>query len=106
MLRTLAHEVSGRIRREDTLARYGGEEFAMILPEIDLNHAMPFAEKVRSIVEEGHFDFEGTKLTVTVSVGVTSLSGQEVHLNDFIQAADDNLYAAKEQGRNRVIGPA
>ena len=105
VLRLLAQTVAGRIRREDTLARYGGEEFAIILPEIDLQHALQFAEKVREIIESTQFDFEGADIPVTVSVGVTSLVGDDTHPQDFVQMADKCLYKAKEKSRNCVVGP-
>ena len=104
VLKQLASVVKTRIRREDVLARYGGEEFAIILPEIDQANAVQFAEKVRHLVERAEFRFEDTAIPVTVSVGVVASSNGIADVEAFIKIADDNLYAAKQAGRNRVIG--
>ena len=72
MLKQLATVIKGKIRREDILARYGGEEFAIVLPEIDDANALPFADKVRKLVEKAPFKFEDTKIPVTVSIGVAT----------------------------------
>ena len=104
ILRQLAATIKSRIRREDILARYGGEEFAIVLPEIDRANASTFAEKVRQLVERSVFEFEETRIPLTVSVGVSLLGPETDSCETLIKAADENLYRAKEQGRNRVIG--
>ena len=104
VLKHLASVIRARIRREDVLARYGGEEFGIVLPEIDHYNAMQFAEKVRRLIEQADFRFEDVVIPVTVSVGVASLRGEVEDPLEFIKAADDNLFAAKEAGRNRVVG--
>jgi diguanylate cyclase (GGDEF)-like protein len=104
VLKHLASVIRARIRREDVLARYGGEEFGIVLPEIDHYNAMQFAEKVRRLIEQADFRFEDVVIPVTVSVGVASLKGEVEDVLEFVKAADDNLFAAKEAGRNRVIG--
>ncbi len=104
VLKHLASVIRARIRREDVLARYGGEEFGIVLPEIDHYNAMQFAEKVRRLIEQADFRFEDVIIPVTVSVGVASLQGEVEDVLEFVKVADDNLFAAKEAGRNRVIG--
>jgi diguanylate cyclase (GGDEF)-like protein len=104
VLKQLASVIKGRIRREDVLARYGGEEFAIILPEIDRHNAQQFGEKIRRITEKATFKFEDTEIPVTVSVGIASLVPEVQEASEFIKLADDNLYAAKSAGRNRVVG--
>lgn len=104
VLKHLASVIRARIRREDVLARYGGEEFGIVLPEIDHYNAMQFAEKVRRLIEQADFRFEDVVIPVTVSVGVASLQGEVEDVLEFVKVADDNLFAAKEAGRNRVIG--
>jgi diguanylate cyclase (GGDEF)-like protein len=104
VLKQLASVIRGRIRREDVLARYGGEEFAIILPEIDLHNATHFADKIRRLTEKASFKFEDTEIPVTVSVGVATLTREVTEALEFIKVADDNLYAAKAGGRNRVVG--
>jgi diguanylate cyclase (GGDEF)-like protein len=104
VLKQLAAVLKGRIRREDIMARYGGEEFAIILPEIGLANAMVFAEKVRKIIEKTAFKFEEQKIPITVSVGVAQVGPAVQSTLEFIKAADDKLYVAKQEGRNRVCG--
>ncbi|MEZ4358784.1 MAG: diguanylate cyclase [Kofleriaceae bacterium] len=104
VLKHLASVIRARIRREDVLARYGGEEFGILLPEIDNYNALQFAEKVRKLIEQADFRFEDISIPVTVSVGVASLQGEVEDALEFIKAADDNLFVAKESGRNRVVG--
>jgi diguanylate cyclase (GGDEF)-like protein len=104
VLRMIAGIIRTRIRREDVFARYGGEEFGIILPEIDNPHALVFAEKVRALVAAAEFDFEGCRIAATVSLGVATLSPQLTDHEAFIRIADEFLYTAKEDGRNRVKG--
>ena len=101
VLGQLATVVRGKIRREDVFARYGGEEFTIVLPEIDAPNAVAFAEKVRRLVERAPFKFEETKIQVTISIGVTTLT-DEFDAAEFVKRADDKLYEAKEAGRNCV----
>lgn len=104
ILRQLAATIKTRIRREDILARYGGEEFAIVLPEIEHENATVFAEKVRQLVERSNFEFEETRIPITVSVGVANLPPDIESTEELIKLADENLYLAKEQGRNQVVG--
>jgi diguanylate cyclase (GGDEF)-like protein len=104
VLKQLAATIRSRIRREDILSRYGGEEFAIILPEIDNYNAMQFAEKIRGLIEMNSFRFEDSDIPVTISVGVASIQPAFQESSDFIRVADEKLYAAKDAGRNRVVG--
>jgi diguanylate cyclase (GGDEF)-like protein len=99
VLKQLATVIKGKIRREDILARYGGEEFAIVLPEIDANNALQFAEKIRKLVEKAPFKFEDTKIAVTVSVGMGSCSDND-DAASLIKRTDEKLYEAKGAGRN------
>ncbi len=91
------------IRGEDVLARYGGEEFVVILKATDADGAATLAERLRRLVEESDFDFEGKKIPVTISVGVASLTGQNfANWETMLKLADSLLYKSKNGGRNRV----
>jgi diguanylate cyclase (GGDEF)-like protein len=103
-LKQLASVLKARIRREDIMARYGGEEFAVLLPEIDAPGALQFAEKVRKIVEKTPFKFEDTKISLTISVGVTTLGPELMDPQVFMASAEARLSQAKDSGRNRVVG--
>jgi len=103
-LSTLAKVVSDTIRQEDVFARYGGEEFAVICRGIDLTGAVAFGERIRRCVDAQAFIYNGVDIKVTVSVGVAAVP--EVGMKEpqeLIGAADDALYQAKRQGRNRVV---
>jgi len=103
-LSTLSKVVSDTIRQEDVFARYGGEEFAVICRGIDLGGALAFGERIRRCVDAQAFVYNGVDIKVTVSVGVAAVP--EVGMKEpqeLIGAADDALYQAKRQGRNRVI---
>jgi two-component system, cell cycle response regulator len=103
VLKQLASVVKSRIRREDTMSRYGGEEFAIVLPEVDSYNANQTAEKIRKLVEKTVFKFEDTKIPVTISVGVCSVTQETKDPAEFIKKADEKLYQAKAQGRNQVV---
>ncbi|MBI4510701.1 MAG: GGDEF domain-containing protein [Deltaproteobacteria bacterium] len=104
VLKRLAQVIKAKIRREDIISRYGGEEFAIVLPEISGENAMVTAEKIRKIVERTSFKFEDSKISVTVSIGVRSLTSGARDPMEFIRQADENLYEAKTRGRNQVCG--
>jgi two-component system cell cycle response regulator len=103
VLREVADVVRERARKVDVLARYGGEEFAMILPEIDIRGANQFAEKIRVMIAESKFMFEGRHIPVTISIGVAELTPDIATYDDLIKRADARLYKAKQTGRNRVV---
>ena len=72
-------------------------------PEIDGGNALPFAEKIRQIVEKAEFKFENTRIPVTISMGVASIEGNEpTESAALIKRADERLYEAKASGRNSV----
>lgn len=103
VLKVVAERVKEHVRREDILARYGGEEFAVILPELDLEHAARFAEKIRGIVEANVFTFEATEIRLTLSLGVADLTKEVETGDELVAVADARLYAAKNGGRNAVV---
>jgi diguanylate cyclase (GGDEF)-like protein len=91
------------IRTEDILARYGGEEFAVICRGTPLLNAGVLGERLRARVEGETFDYQGTRLPVTISVGVAALPEANVATSpELVKAADVSLYEAKRSGRNRV----
>ncbi len=106
ILRNLAGIIAKNLRREDLFARYGGEEFAIVLPEIDAEGARRVCEKLRSLVAENVFEFDGEQLHVTISLGINTLYSEEGEVpptvDSLIAGADTQLYAAKQAGRNRV----
>ena len=103
-LRQLAGRLKSEICTDDLLARYGGEEFAAILTETDPAAAAELAEQLREAVENHPFIFEGRRYAVTISLGVASTQGGELlPPQELIRRADERLYRAKNEGRNRVV---
>lgn len=91
--------VVSRLRKSDIVARYGGEEFVAILPDTPLAGALVTGEKLRSAVEDECF--EGG-IRMSASFGVAELSGSIEDADQLIRQADEALYRAKHNGRNRV----
>ena len=102
-LKHTARVLEGHLRQGDEAARYGGEEFGVILPGADAAGAAPLAERVRAAIEGSQVVFEGARLAVTVSVGVAAWPEDGREIDTLLAAADRALYAAKQDGRNRVV---
>jgi diguanylate cyclase (GGDEF)-like protein len=88
-------------RTVDLVGRYGGEEFLAILSETDLKGGATFAQKVREHVQNARFMYRGERIDVTVSCGVAQRN-MYITSKATINAADEFLYKAKKEGRNRV----
>jgi diguanylate cyclase (GGDEF)-like protein len=104
VLRELAQRIKQRIRKEECFARYGGEEFAVVIPESGPVKARRFAEKLRKLVADEPFAFEGKEMNITISLGVADMGSDITEPAEFIKVADSHLYKAKEAGRNQVAG--
>ena len=104
-LRLVAHTLRGHMgRTTDFLARYGGEEFIIILPSTPQDQALTVADRLRAAVEAINFISGGNHIPLTVSIGVAGWipAPSEIPAG-LIQAADNALYRAKANGRNRVV---
>ncbi len=104
LLRELAAIIRSKVRKEECFARYGGEEFALVSPESGPARVRKFAEKLRQLVAAHEFCFDGKRIQVTLSAGVADMTAEITEPAQFIKLADQNLYAAKHQGRNRGVG--
>jgi diguanylate cyclase (GGDEF)-like protein/PAS domain S-box-containing protein len=102
-LAELGRLIQGTIRETDSAFRYGGEEFALILPETDGEEAMLLAERVRLAISSHLCALaNGSRVSKTVSMGVAQ-HRQGEDLTSFVKRTDQNLYQAKDQGKNRTV---
>ncbi|MHB1546783.1 MAG: sensor domain-containing diguanylate cyclase [bacterium] len=105
------------MRKQDLITRYGGDEFVIILPDTDKDNALKLMEKLRIHIKNKIYYFENNlSLNITVSIGVANLRSKaadekiknskdpEEILNVLLKIADDNLYKAKDLGRDKVVG--
>ena len=109
VLREAAAAVHGSVRSGDIVGRVGGEEFLVVLPGASLAEAQALAERVRAAVAARRTQLRqadgGAVLhEQTVSIGVAELTDDMVGARDLLAAGDARLYAAKQGGRNRVVG--
>jgi diguanylate cyclase (GGDEF)-like protein len=103
-LRELATGIKKGIRKEDVFARFGGEEFAMALVESSHEGAVQVAEQLRQRVEAHPFQYEGKTFQVNISIGIAYTQGDvQMTPTELIRQADEKLFQAKRQGRNRVV---
>jgi two-component system cell cycle response regulator len=104
VLRELATRMSHFTRNFDTVARYGGEEFVVVMPDTNPDLAMLVAERLRQRIEDVPVVLRdtGASVTVSVSIGVAHALGPGDTPDELVKRADQALYAAKRQGRNRV----
>lgn len=104
-LRTVASVLQKNVRDYDFVGRWGGEEFLAILPGASLSQACLVAERIRTSVENirlGVRGVEGVALRASLGVACNVLGPVTRNLDELLEAADDVLYRAKEEGRNRV----
>ncbi len=104
VLVNLCSVVQNCVREGDIVVRYGGEEFMIIVPGASLKTSVEVAEKIRRTVEENVIHHLDQELKITLSIGVSAYPDNRApNINQLIEYADNNLYKAKESGRNKVI---
>ena len=107
VLREFTRRMQASIRPYDAIGRYGGEEFLIVLPGCDDVCTAAQAERMRSALDRLPMDINDEERVVTCSFGATSWQpGMEPDPEALIRIADDALYIAKNQGRNRVVQQA
>jgi len=103
VLREAARRMKAAVRRYDAVGRYGGEEFLIVLPGCDGSSAVAQAERIREAIAADPYLFGTQSLTLTCSIGAASHSRPAGELADtLVREADEALYSAKRDGRNRV----
>lgn len=99
----IAQVLSQMTRTEDTTARIGGEEFAILLPDTNRLGAAVLAERIRTAIERDRFTIGEQVVPLTVSIGVASHAVELVDtIDQLLNIADQRLYLAKKNGRNRI----
>ena len=107
VLREFSHRLKKSVRGIDLVVRHGGEEFVVIMPETDAKLAIKVADRLRRDVESETFETRsGESIPVTVSVGVAEFQGESDSADALMRRADQALYKAKRDGRNRVVADA
>lgn len=106
VLREVASRLRSSLRTYDVLGRYGGEEFLVALPNTTLHEARFVADRMHEAVRHAPVDSDNGPITVTVSIGVAASANPAEESAHAIKRADDGLYQAKADGRDRVISVA
>jgi two-component system cell cycle response regulator len=108
VLREFSRRVRKAVRGIDLACRLGGEEFVVAMPDTDAALALLVGERIRQKIggEPFHVDDAGRTFKVTVSIGIASLSSAEDTPQGLLKRADDALYRAKREGRDRVAAAA
>lgn len=102
VLRLMARILQKHLRKIDIVARFGGEEFVIIMPSTDGPSATQAVEKVRKVIEESPFNFQGKPVRITMSFGVSEVQAGDTP-EELFSRADRMLYHAKETGRNKAL---
>lgn len=105
VIQRVAQACKTRLRSIDIIGRYGGEEFAIVLPETNKESARIIAEQIRERIAEMVVDYNGKCISITISIGISSISGGErqITMQELINEADMALYSAKNNGRNQAV---
>jgi two-component system cell cycle response regulator len=108
VLRDFASRIGANVRGIDLACRYGGEEFVVVMPDTDAGFAYTVAERLRQSIELTPFPISRAphKINVTASIGIASSTGNGDDSDKLLHRADQALYRAKREGRNRVIAEA
>lgn len=99
----MTQTVINNLRQPDCFGRFGGEEFVILLPDTDIDEGVIVAERIRHNIHHQSISVENQQVSITVSIGVASYNLGDQTIDAIIHRADQALYQAKNQGRNRVI---
>lgn len=107
VLKDFAARLRRNIRGIDLACRFGGDEFVVVMPDTDLSKAYLVGERLRQCIAQNGFTLpDGQMLEVTASLGVASMEGIDDTPEALLKRADQALYSAKRDGRNRVVADA
>jgi diguanylate cyclase (GGDEF)-like protein len=104
VIKTVAQLLKRNVRRTDIVARYGGDELSIILTETDSERSREVAEKLKNVINDHPFKWQGKVLDVRVSIGLATAPEPGIDsAYDLVNAADRALYEAKERGRDSIV---
>lgn len=106
MLKLFIDTVKQHLRNSDIVIRYGGEEFVIMLPAIKKDKGLKVVEEIRQSFQDTSLDLDGVSVKTTVSIGLIEINPEYTYkpnyLNEYISIADQKLYLAKKNGKNRI----
>lgn len=103
VIKFTANVLMENLRQSDYAGRYGGEEFGIILPETDAPGALTICERIRQAIANSTVNTSGADIRYTVSIGIAPLTDNPENYMQWLKQADEALYAAKKNGRNKVV---
>ena len=102
-LKQAAKILKNSVRTQDIVSRIGGEEFMVICPDTHLKDGVQYAELIRRAFEDSFINAGAARIKINISIGIAEYSPAMLQFSALIKAADDALYRAKLNGRNRVV---
>lgn len=103
LLKAVSEDLKKSVRTYDTVARWGGDEFLLVLPATNKENAVSLAERIRSTVENQHYNYENETIAVTLTLGVYAIRHDDDTVDSIIEKADRLMYQGKRAGRNCII---
>lgn len=101
ILKYIVNRISSQMRESDIFARFGGEEFIILLPDTEESGCYGLAQKIRTVIKNNPYTDTRLKIPISISIGISQLREEKL-VRDLVKRADDALFIAKENGRNRV----
>jgi diguanylate cyclase (GGDEF)-like protein len=98
----ISKAIKANFRDVDIPARFGGEEFSVIMPEVTKADAWVAAERLRKTIESLSFEFNGHKVSLTISIGIAEFPDDAQNPIQLVEKADAALYRSKQSGRNQT----
>lgn len=99
----IAKCVQAQIRKPDVISRVGGEEFHVLLPETGVRGALNVATRLRDAIRASSISAAGEAIRLTCSFGIAHMEKDDTHIDSILQRADAAMYAAKREGKDRVV---
>jgi diguanylate cyclase (GGDEF)-like protein len=103
VLKLLAHTIKRSVRAVDMAGRLGGEEFVVVMPETSAEGALAASQNVMSNIRQSRLRTDDFNVSMTVSIGIATVSLDDTNFDSVLQRADVALYAAKRQGKDRAV---